>query len=418
MLRPFAAVIALLVAVGVGPVGVGAGPAVAAPAPTPAPVVATPGPSSCPDRLTPGPPVDTSEKPVPGQAVPPPLPVPDPPVGGPRMGECGLVLPSGSPPLPSGLTSSAWLLADLDTGAVLAAKDPHGRYRPASLLKTLTAYVVLHQLDMDTVVTGTQADADQEGTRVGIGPGGRYTVRQLVYGLLLHSGNDIAYALAMQLGGVKPTLAAMDAAAADLGALDTRAATPSGLDGPGMSTSAFDLATIFRADMRLPVFADAVHTEHIMFPGYGDKPAFDVANDNKLLYNYPGALGGKTGFTDDARHTFVSAAQRDGRRLVVVLMHGEQYPVPIWRQGARLLDYGFALPPDAAVGQLPDPTAPATPQGAAGSPALAAGEVPGQVTRSAPAAAHTSLVLPSVLAGLALLAVLLTAALRRRHPSS
>ena len=97
------------------------------------------------------------------------------------------------------------------------------------------------------------------------------------------------------------------------------------------------------------------------FPGYGDLPGFELTNSNKLLQHYPGAIGGKAGFTDAARHTLVGAAERDGRRLVVALMRGEQEPVPMWRQAAALLDWGFAQPPDAApVGVLVD-AAPAPP---------------------------------------------------------
>jgi D-alanyl-D-alanine carboxypeptidase (penicillin-binding protein 5/6) len=147
----------------------------------------------------------------------------------------------------------------------------------------------------------------------------------------------------------------MNTTAHDLGALDTRAATPSGLDGPGMSTSAYDLASIFRVAMRQPAFAQATSTARIPFPGYGPNPPFEVVNDNKLLTSgYAGYLGGKTGFTDDARHTFIGAAQRDGRRLVAVLMHGEQRPVPMYEQAAALLDYGFSLPAPRPAGTLTD----------------------------------------------------------------
>jgi len=116
---------------------------------------------ACPVAAAPGPPVDASEVPLPGQAEPPPLPVPDPPVGGPGMGTCGVVSPDGvAPPPPVDVES--YVLADLDTGEVLAAKLPHARLRPASLLKTLTGLLVARQVPMDEVITATQADADQE----------------------------------------------------------------------------------------------------------------------------------------------------------------------------------------------------------------------------------------------------------------
>jgi serine-type D-Ala-D-Ala carboxypeptidase (penicillin-binding protein 5/6) len=340
-------------------------PAFAQPTTTP---FSTPDPSACPYRATPPPPVDLSELPVPGRATPTPLPVRPTPVGGGRLDECGIVLPAGAGPLPDGLSATSWLLADLDSGAVLATMDPHGRHRPASTVKVLTALLALRELELTTEVVGTDADAAQEGSRVGIGPTGRYTVEQLLYGLLLRSGNDAAHALAVQLGGVPATVLKMNGLARELGALDTRVATPSGLDGPGSSVSAYDLALLFRVAMRDPRFAAMVGTSQIDFPGFMDKPGFKVGNDNRLLMNYPGALGGKTGFTDDARHTYVGAAQRGERRLLVVLLRGEQLPVRMWEQAARLLDYGFALPATVGpVGSLVESAPPLPTSGPAAS---------------------------------------------------
>jgi D-alanyl-D-alanine carboxypeptidase (penicillin-binding protein 5/6) len=304
--------------------------------------VAQPG-SPCPNKTTPPPPVDTSEKPKPGQQSPGPVPVPDKPVGGDRMGECGVVAPQSATAPPADLTTASWVLADLDSGDVIGAKDPHARHRPASLIKVLLAIVVMNELKMDTVVTGTQEDANQDGTRVGMGPGGQYTVQQLFLGLLMHSGNDVAHALAMQLGSVDKTVEKMNDTARKLGAMDTHTATPSGLDGPGMMTSAYDMALFYREAMKHPEFATAITTRQIDWPGYGTKPGFKVNNDNRLLGRYTGFLGGKTGFTDDARHTYLGGAEQNGRRLVVVLMRGEQAPVRLADQGGKLLTWGFGL---------------------------------------------------------------------------
>lgn len=325
---------------------------------------ALPADASCEFGTAPGPPVDESEAPQPGQAEPRPLPIPDPPVGGPAMGACGDVVPDGAPAAPPvGVVS--YVLADLDSGQVLAARNPHARLRPASLMKTLTGLLVAQRLPLDETITGTQEDADQEGTRVGIGAGGQYTIRQVFDAMMMASGNDAAHALAVRLtGSVPATVDLMNTTARQLGALDTRAATPSGLDGPGMQTSAYDLASIFRVAMREEPFARAVATRQIPFPGFGASPPFVVANDNKLLTTgYEGYIGGKTGFTDDARHTFIGAAERNGRRLVVVLMRGEQRPVPMYEQASALLDHGFALPDLRGVGVLTDsnPDEPAEP---------------------------------------------------------
>jgi D-alanyl-D-alanine carboxypeptidase (penicillin-binding protein 5/6) len=317
----------------------------------------------CANRQAPPPPVDTSEKPAPGKQAPAPLAVPAVPVGGTRMAECGLITPDGALNPPDGTTATSWLVQDLDTGAVVAAKDPHARQRPASLIKTLLALVVVTQLDPQQPIVATKEDAEQECTCVGLVAGGQYTIDQLLHGLLMHSGNDVAHAFATALGGVDSTVAKMNALAAKIGALDTRAATPSGLDGPGMSTSAYDLSLIFHYAMKQPEFAKVVATKNFEFPPVGGKPAIPVYNDNKLLGVYPGFLGGKTGFTDDARHTYVGAAQRKGKRLAVVMLRAEQKPTKVVDQAAKLLDYGFALEDDRAVpvGQITYQAPAATP---------------------------------------------------------
>ncbi|MFZ2172436.1 MAG: D-alanyl-D-alanine carboxypeptidase family protein [Rhodococcus sp. (in: high G+C Gram-positive bacteria)] len=340
----------------------------AIPAPPPVPAEApftTPNTDSCPYRSAPAPAIDLSEAPQPGDPVPDPVPVPDGPVGGPKMGECGVVLADDAPPLPADISASGWVIADIDSGDVLAAKDPHGRYRPASTIKMLLALVALDQLDLGTTVTATAEDAAIEGSAVGVGKNGRYTNRQLMQGLVMASGNDAAHLLARQLGGDAAAVEKMNRLAATLGADDTRTATPSGLDGPGMSSSPFDLALIFHNAMKNATFAELISTETVQFPGFPedpaipddqDRPGFALANDNQLLYNYEGALGGKTGFTDDARHTYVGGAERGGHRLMVVLMGAEATPIRPWEQAARLLDFGFASASSrtAAVGSLSD----------------------------------------------------------------
>jgi D-alanyl-D-alanine carboxypeptidase (penicillin-binding protein 5/6) len=341
----------------------------------PSETVATPSTDDCAQRSQPPLPVDTSEDVPPGATPPAPLPVPATPIGGGRLGECGLVVPEGAPPLPSDISAGAWLIADLDTGQVLAAKDPHGRYRPASTLKLLTVQPLMKNLtNLDQVVEGTQNDSDQDGTRVGIEAGGQYTVRQLLTYLIIISGNDAANALARTNGGYDKTVADMNATANALGALDTRAATVSGLDGPGQSTSAYDLALFAKADMATPIFPEIVSSVDVKVPA-ADGDGYIAANDNQLLYQYPGALGGKTGFTDDAGNTFVGMAAQNGRRLVVTMMHGTQQPRRQWMQGASLLDWGFALPATTPpvgklVGSLAEATAAtAQPTVSTGAPA-------------------------------------------------
>ncbi|HEY0812055.1 MAG TPA: penicillin-binding protein [Pseudonocardia sp.] len=302
--------------------------------------------AGCPGQQAPPPPAAREET-----STPAPLPWPAEPVGGAALGTCGDVGPAA----PKIVTPASYVLADLDTGTVLAARAPHARERPASTLKILTSLVVADRLSPDTVVEGTAADLRVDGSKAGIGPGGAYTVRQLMAGLLLSSGNDTAEALSRALGGDAATLAAMSATAQEHGAMDTRPATPSGLDGPGMSSSAYDLAVLFRAALTKPLFAGTIETRLVAFPGYGGKPGFMLSNNDRFVPSYPGAIAAKSGFTDAARHTLVATAQRGNRRLIVALMRGEQHPVSMDAQAAALLNMGFALPTTtASVGTLVD----------------------------------------------------------------
>ena len=144
------------------------------------------------------------------------------------------------------------MLADLDSGDVIAAKDPHGRHRPASVIKVLVAMQAIKELPIHKVVAGTADDAAVEGTKVGVGEDGFYSINDLLHGLLMYSGNDAAHALAMQLGGMDTALGKLNDLAGKLGGRDTRVATPSGLDGPGMSTSAYDLGLFYRYAWKNP----------------------------------------------------------------------------------------------------------------------------------------------------------------------
>jgi D-alanyl-D-alanine carboxypeptidase (penicillin-binding protein 5/6) len=350
-LRP-ASCLAAAIFVIAAPVAVAAPIAFAEPSPGP-----NAGPPACPYQVSTPPAVDSSEAPTAGDP-PIPLAVPPKPVGGEALGSCGIVVAPGTAPLPGDVSADAWLVADLDSGAVIAAKDPHGRHRPASIIKVLVAMASINALPLNKPVGGTDEDAAAEGTKVGVDAGGSYTVVQLLHGLLMHSGNDAAHALAMQLGGMQQAVEKINVLAAKLGGQDTRVATPSGLDGPGMSTSAYDIGLFYRYAWQNPTFADIVATRTFDFPGHGDHPGYELENDNQLLYKYQGALGGKTGYTDDAGQTFVGAANHDGRRLMAVLLHGTRQPIAPWEQAAHLLDYGFSTPQGTQVGTLiePDPS--------------------------------------------------------------
>uniref|UniRef100_A0A7L6B2K1 D-alanyl-D-alanine carboxypeptidase n=1 Tax=Micromonospora robiginosa TaxID=2749844 RepID=A0A7L6B2K1_9ACTN len=263
-------------------------------------------------------------------------------------------------PAPPALTATTWLVADLDSGAVLGACGPHVYGTPASTQKLLLAATMLKRLDPKQVAAATREDLDIEpgSSAVGLLVGGRYAVETLWLGLLLQSGNDAANMLArLGAGSARAGVAEMNAEARRLGALQTHAVTPSGLDGPGQFTSAYDLALIARSCFADPRFGRYALTERAQIPAQPalKKGGFQIQNENQLIYRYPGALGGKTGFTELARHSYVGAAERGGRRLVVTLLGAEARPVRGWQQGAQLLDWGFSLPRDASVGDLVEP---------------------------------------------------------------
>jgi serine-type D-Ala-D-Ala carboxypeptidase (penicillin-binding protein 5/6) len=247
--------------------------------------------------------------------------------------------PSGAVVIPEG-PAQAWLLADLDSGRILASRNPYESHAPASTIKALLAIVVLDQLPLNAVILARPASTQVECSCAGVKAGRAYTVRQLLDGLMLVSGNDAANTLADGLGGYRVAVAKMNAKAAGLGARNTRASSPSGLDGPGMEsiTTPFDLAMIYRAALRYPVFAAIVRQPTSLFPT--DEGPRELVNQNELLQRYPGALGGKTGYTNIARKTYVGAAQRNGHRLMVVQMYGEG---DLYGQAIGLLDWGFSL---------------------------------------------------------------------------
>jgi D-alanyl-D-alanine carboxypeptidase (penicillin-binding protein 5/6) len=260
------------------------------------------------------------------------------------------------------VSATSWLVADLDTGEVLGGCGPHEYATPASVQKLLLAATALPKLDARRTVTVTEGDLDIEpgSSAVGLVRGGRYPISTLWLGLILNSGNDAANALARLAGGpggVGATVAEMNALAKRLGAYQTHAVTPSGLDGPGQFTSAYDLALIARVCFDRADFRRYAVTRTAQMPAQKalKKGGFQFQNENKLIFNYAGALGGKTGFTQLARHSYVGAAKRGDRRLVVTLLGAEARPLRGWQQGAALLDWGFRLPAGSSVGKLVEP---------------------------------------------------------------
>ncbi|MBB4939745.1 D-alanyl-D-alanine carboxypeptidase (penicillin-binding protein 5/6) [Streptosporangium album] len=278
------------------------------------------------------------------------------PVGGTHLGERGLIVSQGVKAPPK-TAARSYVIADADTGEVLAAKDPHGRFLPASTLKALTALTLIPKLDKDRKVRPSNRAVNEEGSAVGLVSKPIYTVEDLFKAMLLVSGNDAAMALAEANGGLAKTLQDMNSEAKRIQAFDTVAKTPNGLDKPGQSSSAYDLALIARAGLANHDFQRYISMKTDKFPA--PKGYYEIGNHNKLLWRYKGMIGVKNGWTSKALGSFVGAARRNGHTIIVSIMRHDGY---FWDEVAGLLDWGFANRGKVApVGRLVDPVPDAAP---------------------------------------------------------
>ncbi|MFG2697473.1 D-alanyl-D-alanine carboxypeptidase family protein [Kitasatospora sp. NPDC048407] len=299
---------------------------------------------------------------TPGDAPPPPV------VGGDRLGAAGVqVAPgAGAPALPSGLTGKSWVVADADSGAVLAAFNAHAQLPPASTLKMLFADTVLPRFPADEVhrVGWTELQGMGAGSSlVGIKEDLDYKVEDLWRGVFLSSGNDAVHVLASMNGGVAKTVTDMQARADQLQARDTHVVSPDGYDMDGQVTSAYDLTLFARAGLRNEEFRGYCGTRWAQFPGAFDKNgqrgSFGIANTDRLLGKYPGLIGVKNGYTTNAGATYTGAAVRGGRTMLVTVMHPDSSP-KVYDEAAALLDWGFAAAGKVTpVGALAEDQAPA-----------------------------------------------------------
>jgi D-alanyl-D-alanine carboxypeptidase (penicillin-binding protein 5/6) len=279
------------------------------------------------------------------------------------------------PRLP-GVKAAAFVIADAGTGQVLAARDPHGWYRPASTLKMLTAISLLPLLNPDATTVATKLAAAQTPSVVGLAPGHAYRISDLFTALLTISANDAAVALAQATGTLAVGMAVINAEAHHLQADDTVAIDPNGLDASGQHTSAYDLALIARQALQMPAFLKYDETLHAKF-AVSKKNTVTLDNQNSLLTTYRGALGGKIGWTGAAGATYIGMARRNGVTLIVTLLH---CPVLTELDAAKsLLNWGFRVdgkvtPVGMLISPLPSSTVagPAAPAAAASAAAAAA----------------------------------------------
>ncbi len=230
------------------------------------------------------------------------------------------------------------VLIDAASGRVLFGQNENARFPMASTTKIMTALLALENCALDERVTASENASGVPGTSIYLGVGETLTMEEMLYGLLLRSGNDAATAIAEHVAGsVEDFAAMMNARAAQLDA-DARFKNPHGLDAAGHEASALALARIFRQAMQNGDFRRITGTAKATIPWLGNDFARVLVSKNRLLTAYEGATGGKTGYTSDAGRCLIFSAERDGMELIGVVLS-----CPDWFDEAeRLLDYGFA----------------------------------------------------------------------------
>jgi serine-type D-Ala-D-Ala carboxypeptidase (penicillin-binding protein 5/6) len=240
-------------------------------------------------------------------------------------------------------------LVDLDARQVLWERDPETARAPASLTKLLTAMVAVDDAgSLDRVVQVTDSVNQVIPSLMGVSPGEQLTVRELLEGLLLDSGNDAAEALASGLVPRDRFIRQMNQKAKSIGLTASHFVNPSGLDADGHTMSAHDLVhAAAYLDTYYPELAPIASTKDIAIPATATHKAFYPHNVNQMLWTYPGATGLKTGLTGNAGGCTLATATRDGRHLVVVVMNATQHS---FQDATLLLDYGFSVHPDANFG--------------------------------------------------------------------
>lgn len=230
------------------------------------------------------------------------------------------------------------------TGATIFAKSEHQPFYPASTTKILTALLVIENGDLDREVVAGMDETKVGESSLELRPGDHFTRREMLYGLMLKSANDVAHALARDnAGSIEAFAGKMNRRAQQLGATNSHFMNPHGLHDPQHFTSPRDLALITRAAMQQPLFRQIVGTQTHAWQGTWGLQL--LTNHNRLLGVFPGCTGVKTGFTRPAANVLVSAACWSTREVIAVVMHTDRPGQ--WADSKLLLSYGFAhLPED------------------------------------------------------------------------
>jgi len=238
------------------------------------------------------------------------------------------------------ITGEAAVLLDGKNGHVLFEKNPHQKIYPASTTKILTAIVALENGRLDDLVTIQEGECNIDGSALGLVAGEKIYLGDLLYAMMLVSGNDAAVAIARHIGGsVDGFVAMMNKKAAELEAVNSYFNNPNGLPDPKHYTTAYDMALIARYAMQNPEFRKIADTKVKTIRRQVPEAQTFLLNHNKLLWRYGGAIGVKTGYTSDARQCLIAAAERDGRELISVVMKSEGND--IWTDSEKLLEYGY-----------------------------------------------------------------------------
>ncbi len=250
------------------------------------------------------------------------------------------------------MTAQGAIVLDRDTQQILFAKNIDVRRPPASIMKVITAMVALDSGKPSQTLTISASAANMEPNRMGLTAGENVTVQDLLYGLLLDSGNDAAEALAEGLGGstsaTSPNgrdafLQKMNDKAAGLGLKNTHFVDAAGLDDDNLTTP-YDMAVLADAALTgYPTIRNVVSTKEISIAGNASHKWFRPVNLNDLLWDYPGTYGMKVGYTDAAGYTIVLAAQKNNRNVMIVLMGSQHH----FTEGRKLFDWAFGHLPTA-----------------------------------------------------------------------
>ena len=236
--------------------------------------------------------------------------------------------------LPPQVSAKSAALLDGTTGECLYEKNGDQRALIASTTKIMTGLLVCEAGDLDRTVTVPETAAGTEGSSMYLKSGETLTRRELLYGMMLHSGNDAALTLAISISGSEAAFVRqMNRRACALNLTQTHFANPHGLDSGENYSTALDLARLAQAALQNEQFRAVVSTKTITCAGR------TLTNHNKLLWRYDGCIGVKTGYTRHAGRILVSAAERGGRMLIAVTISDPDD----WRDHVSLLDYGFAV---------------------------------------------------------------------------